>query len=142
MIESEVKKIIADHNHAPDPVNVEVRQVVNDIRDSANKSNDSTSKVITETLGTISDEAAAQLPSSSSLTRIVQNVRQNNIQDFPVSMEIEGFIVPDLYKVTNKNKPFLLHDSNDGRNRFLLFSTNKNLPFFEEMQDMVFRRNT
>ena len=42
---------------------------------------------------------------------------------------LESMIIPELYTKTAADKPFLLHDSNDGENRFLMFSTKKNLKF-------------
>lgn len=40
-------------------------------------------------------------------------------------------VIPEFYTKTSRDKPFLLHDSNDGKDRFLMFSTKRNLKFLK-----------
>lgn len=122
-----------DHEgHAPDPVNFEVRSTVNKIKNAAEISDDKTRNVITNNIGKLSDEASAHLPSISSLSRTVQNIRSKKIEAFPIQNGLEGMVIPEIYKKTDKDKQFLMYDSEDGKNRFLMFCTSKNLKILKK----------
>lgn len=106
-----------EHSHLPDPVDVEVRTVKNNIKESARNCNDSTNKVVSKEIGTLSDAASAKMPSINALSRTVQKLRTQKMEAFPINGGLSGMVVPEIYKVTNKNKNFLLHNSDDGNNR-------------------------
>lgn len=62
---------------------------------------------------------------------MVQNIRANKIDKFPITDGLCDMVIPPIYTVTNKNKQFLMYDSEDGKNRILMFSTTKNLSFLK-----------
>ena len=107
---------------------------MNQIRESAKNSNDKTAKIISKNLSSISDEASAEIPSTSSLSRMVQNLRSKKLDKFPINNGLCDMVIPAAYTVTNKGKNFLLHDSQEGIKRFLMFSTKNNLKFLKSCE--------
>lgn len=96
------------------------------------KCNDSARQVISKNLHSITDEASANLPSFSALTRTIQRIKHNKIEAFPIYNGLEDLVIPDVYTKTYKDKPFLLYDDEDaGKNSFLMFSRKKNLKFLQ-----------
>lgn len=125
-----LKEKHVDHSHAPDMINIEVRSAINKIKEFATTSDEKTSKVIQQGIRDLSEEAKSIIPSSSSLNRTVQNIRSNKIEAFKV-MDLNTMVIPENYKKTFSDKKFLMYDSEDdsdyGGQRFLIFTTNRNL---------------
>lgn len=95
-------------------------------------SNEKTSKIIVNSLGNISDEASANLPTTSCLNRMVQSIRSQKEDHFPKFNDLSDLVIPEEYTFTIKGKPFLIHDSQDGKNRIIAFSTTKNLKLLKK----------
>lgn len=65
----------------------------------------------------------------SSLTRVVQRIKSKKTELFPSYTTLADVVIPQAYTVTCKGKQFLMYDSNDGKDRLLMFTTKKNLRF-------------
>lgn len=113
-------------------MDVEVRETINTIKSASRSCNDKTKSVIADNLSNISDEASARLPLISNLTRIVQNIRQKKIDAFPICKSLENLVIPEEFTVTNKNKKFLFHNIGDSKDKFLMFTTKKNIRFLRK----------
>lgn len=79
------------------------------------------------------------VPSVSAMSKICQRIRAEKVEAFSINGGLEDMIIPEEFTKTFKGKMFLLHDSQDGRNRFLLQNTSKNLRFLETLRLVLLR---
>lgn len=68
------------------------------------------------------------MPPISCLCRTVQRIRQHSNPQLVNPSCLEDLVLPDHYKITNNGEPFLMFDSG-GKNRYLIFTTIKNLDY-------------
>ncbi|XP_057334184.1 uncharacterized protein LOC130673240 [Microplitis mediator] len=114
------------HNHPADIINIEVKKVKEKIKKKAKKGCDNNSVLISNVLSNVPSPVRAQLPKIKSLTRAVQRAKKSDDQVVNPKT-LEELVIPDLYKMTNNNELFLLHDSGSAADRFLIYATSKNL---------------
>lgn len=84
-------------------------------------------QVIAESSVGVPSGVAGTLPSTQTLRRMTQRVRNatNNFQPSPPSADV--LVVPPEFQVTLKGEPFLVFDSQPGPDRILIFSTQSNI---------------
>lgn len=112
------------HNHAPDATRKDVIQAKNDVKIVAATTRNPTHQILAEAVATISEVAAVQLPKFNSLKRTIQRQRTS----LPSPRTLAELTIPENYTLTLDNEQFLMHDSGkDDEDRFLIFSTQKNL---------------
>lgn len=93
------------------------------------KRNDDSPTLIIGNAMNVSSPVAARLPKPSSLARTIQRTRAQGHIKFHTPPSLADMLIPDIYTLTKGNKPFLLHDSGGGDNRFLIYSTQENLEY-------------
>ncbi|XP_077279214.1 uncharacterized protein LOC143906816 [Temnothorax americanus] len=117
---------ITDHNHGPNAAFIESRLAIAKIKKRAKKSSESTGAIVSAGISNITEAAAAELPSVSSLHRTVQRTRTRANPQLPTPSNVKDLEIPEHFKVTNKGESFLMHDSG-GKKQTLIFTTAKNL---------------
>jgi len=89
-------------------------------------------------LGQTSVPVIGQLPIIKSLSRTIQRTRVIK-ENAPVNpSNIKELIIPETYKLTNKNETFLAYDSGSSESsesRILIFTTQYNLNMLQETND-------
>jgi len=76
-----------------------------------------------------------QLPVIKPLSRTIQRTRVIK-ENAPVNpSNTKDLIVPERYKLTNKNETFMAYDSGSSESRILIFSTQYNLNMLQETND-------
>lgn len=118
----------SEHNHAPNIGVVDARIAVNKIKSRVKKSDNTSSNIVAEGLLNLSASGVSAIPSTSALIRNVQRVRARINPTLKTPVNLEDLELTDIYKRTNNGDQFLMHDSG-GNQRFLIFSTRKNLEF-------------
>lgn len=120
-----IVKEVNEHNHSRDVVNIDVKRVIEEVKREARDTSDTPSQIIKKISLNVSDEVAGQLPSVTLLKKAINRVRKPT--DLPTVTSTEDLNLPENYKVTEKNEPFLMADSGKDTQRILIFSTQKNL---------------
>ena len=103
-----------EHNHAPDPLEVEVRKTSNKIKKKAVSSTDAPSKLIKKAMTTVSEQAGVQLASTSSLNRTIQRARAAEGVNVNNANDIGSMEIPHFHTRTIRGSTFLCFDNSDG----------------------------
>lgn len=127
-----LRDVDIEHSHAPNSAEIEARKIVNKLKKKAKQSNDVTGNIIAMATRGISDAAAVKLCTNRGLARRVQRVRNANNPQLPTPNTREQLELPDWCRITIRNQPFFLGDSEDGKNRYLIFSTARNLEILSD----------
>ena len=88
------------HNHLDNNVEVEIKTIVNKIKTAAKKCNDGTRNVIVNQIGNLLDEASVNFPSISIITRSIQYIKANKLEDFSDLHDLKTLQIPHVYTVT------------------------------------------
>jgi len=108
---------------------------VNTIKDTAITEITSTRNIISNVSGQTSVPVIGQLPIIKSLSRTIQRTRVIK-ENAPVNpSNTKDLIIPEIYKLTNKNEAFLAYDSGSSESRILIFTTQYNLNMLQETDD-------
>lgn len=115
-----------EHNHIVDPRDVEVAEMKDKLKRSAQKSDETTRSLIAKSLDGVSAESMAELPGYKSLAELVRRQRKNTHLIAPVDlMDLE---IPNEMAQTTDGEPFVLYDSGpDEKNRMIILGTQQNL---------------
>jgi hypothetical protein len=101
-----------------------------DISHRAITTRDPPSAVILNPIATLSQEAAARMPTPVNLSQSIRHKRRME-QNFPVNPTSadEDFEIPETLKMSKKGENFLLEDVRDagGKHRIFIFGTNENV---------------
>jgi hypothetical protein len=116
-----------EHTHGPDPARREVLRAVQQMKTRAEETEETPQQIITQSVSTITRDAAAKLPTVHHLRRDIRRVRQRANNPIPVPLTAEELVIPDQYKSTSDGQNFLLYDSGPAVNRILIFGTHENL---------------
>lgn len=113
-----------DHIHPGRPEQVEVRQSLSEIRESARKTEHPPQLIISTVCANVHERTQTLLPSISSMKRTVRNIRAKG-NHYPAAPSSLGELqIPDDYRVTSNGTMFLLYDSED-EERIIIFGTQK-----------------
>ena len=85
------------------------------------------SRIVGESLQTISEGVAAELPKLDSLKRSIQRQRVRHLAAPVQPATLEHLNLPEEYQKTSKGEQFLLYDSGSDTQRILIFGTERNL---------------
>ncbi|XP_029645758.1 uncharacterized protein LOC115219713 [Octopus sinensis] len=132
----EVISVSGEHNHAGNPVNVEVRRFMEKIKNDSKETHDSPQYVILNAASDISNLTVPALPPLSSIKRTIRRVRQREICGLPVPNHRKDITFLDEYTKTNRGDDFLLFDSGPSEDRMLIFSTRQNLYVLDSCQNV------
>ncbi|XP_024890072.1 uncharacterized protein LOC112466275, partial [Temnothorax curvispinosus] len=89
---------MTDHNHSPNAGFVESRLAIAKIKKRAKKSSESTGAIVSAGISNITEAAAAELPSVSSLHRTVQRTRTRANPQLPTPSNVEDLEIPEHFK--------------------------------------------
>lgn len=120
----------ADHNHEGNPVKVEVKKKMSQIKEKALASNDAPQVIVSSVMSDVSGEASTSCPSISSIRRTISHIRKKKYSHYSIPKDLEDLVIPQKYRKTGKNEEFILYDSND-KQRVIIMGTKQNLNFLE-----------
>ena len=128
---NEIVKRTNEHCHTSDNTAVSCREVKANLKRKAKHTQDSSHYIVSDSLQTVTEGAAAKLPKLDSLKRTIQRqrVHHNVVTVQPTSLE--HLFLPEEYKLTSKGEPFLLYDSGSETQRILIFGTQRNLEMLQ-----------
>jgi hypothetical protein len=117
---------ISVHNHGPNPVKCDVKDLVSSIKARATSDNSPSDIVKSSMLcqNIVKEQRLCLETSKEGFD--VQEGQPKGI--LPLLTDI---VLPEPYQLTHRNKPFLFHDSHSGADQFLIFTTKKNLRFLQ-----------
>lgn len=124
-----------EHTHAPSQVQVEVAKVTAGIKRRAQTSDNQPQQILGAELANISADAAANLPSTSTLRRNIRRSREDN--DMPANplnrQEIPE--LPERFRNTLADERFLLFDSGVGDlDRVFIFASDIGIELLQESE--------
>ena len=113
-IDDEIIGEVNLHTHAPSQTQVEVAKVKANIKRKAQTTTDTPQQILGAELRNISQDAAANIPSTSTLRRNIRKAREDNdVPHNPVTRE-DIPVLPEQYQNTVAKGPFLICDSGVG----------------------------
>ncbi|XP_018496738.1 uncharacterized protein LOC108864863 [Galendromus occidentalis] len=127
------------HTHSPDPVDIKVRGVLSQLRESAaQRPSAKPTALVAEVVGKVESTATlGKLPKPDLLRRRVTHARRRAGPGLPTNpLRREDLIIPPFLKVTTKDVSFLYYDSGEGRSdRIIVFATLANLSLLKESNE-------
>ena len=99
-----------EHTHGPDPTRSEVIRAVQEMKTRAEDTEETPQQIITQSVSTISRDAAARLPTVHHLRRDIRRVRQRANNPIPVPLAAEDLVISDQCKTTSDGQDFLLYE--------------------------------
>jgi len=117
------------HNHPPNPIEVDVKRVIGQMKDEASSSTAPPTQIIARNVRTLSSASQGALPLVQSMTRGIRNARAKSIGSLAIPHRREDIDLPDSYQTCSNGEDFLLFDSGKASDRLLIFTTHKNLEF-------------
>ena len=113
-------EITGNHDHVPNPAKIEMKLSLSEVRRSSSQSRDTPRLIIQETQAELSEEAVAELPSYSSVQRMIQRKRKYDNVPIPNPATLREINVPEELRRTLRDDIVLTHDSGpDDPDRFL-----------------------
>ena len=122
-----ITKRVGEHNHAGNDARVKATKVINAAKEKAISTQETTHSITTQAYIGVSQAVAGQLPTPQQLKRNIRNARSVAAQVPANPASLFQLNIPPDYTVTHANQTFLLFDSNDGLDRIIIFSTQRNL---------------
>ena len=129
--QGEVIEELHSHTHAPDTAKCEATKVLQEIKERAQHTEETTQQIIAEGCASISDEVATKLPSIHFLRRDVRRYKQKKRNYLPLPSSALDLVLPENYVKTTRGENFLLHDSMLDGKRMLIFGTTKSITFLK-----------
>ncbi len=127
-----IVKINLEHNHTPDPANIEKHKILTSMKERAISTQESTQQILATASIGISNAASGQLPSVPSMKKTIRRTRHGIQAPAPNPLNLTELTIPHDYSITLNGTPFLLHDSGNTLDRILIFSTNRNLDLMSQ----------
>ena len=121
---------VHDHTHVPDGRRVDVARIQVGIKRKAKDTQETPQQIITSAVSSISESAAALLPTVRTMRRAIRRHRQQEGIPHPIPQNTQDMEIPEELEVT-ACKAFLLYDSGPGGARTLIFSTTRNLELLQ-----------
>jgi hypothetical protein len=119
-------KFTDNHNHIQDLEDIEKREIIQNIKNTAVSTQNTTVRILADSL-IPTPSVSLKLPKLKFLKRTIQRQRQilNKAPEYPENLQ--ELIIPRELPITLKNEEFLLFDSSPSNDRILIFSTKFNL---------------
>ena len=126
-----ITKTPGDHNHVPDQAKIEARKIINNLKERAATTTESTHEMIATSSRGLNAAVAGQFPVIRNIKQTVRRVRHENQTPLPNPASLDELVIPMEYTQAESGEQFLLHDSGPGQHRMLIFSTARNLQLLE-----------
>ena len=126
--------VVNEHEHLPNNGKIQALKIRSGIKDSAITTIETTQQVLGTALVGVTEEAAAQLPSASTLGRSVRKWRQHHGDIPPIPADMASLVIPPEYMQIYDGRPFLKFDSADPNCRVLIYATDMNLTFLKNSE--------
>ena len=109
-----LEEILSSHTHGSDPARIGMIRGYNYLKERSFNSEESTRAILSNGIEQMSSSSIAQLPKLPSVKRTIRkckSVSEKSCGNPTCAAEIQ---IPQKYKVTLKDEPFLLYDSGYG----------------------------
>ena len=135
-IDGEIIGEVNLHTYASSQTQVEVAKVKANIKRKAQTTTDTPQQILGAELRNISQDAAANIPSTSTLRRDIRKAREDyDVPHNPVTRE-DIPVLPEQYQNTVTGEPFLIYDSGVGdQDRMFIFASEIRLQLLRESED-------
>lgn len=116
------------HCHAPIPAEVKVKKVLEDVRKKARNSRENRLNIVAGAVAGVTPQVSAALPTLANMRKLVDRTRKG-CSAAPINPQsTQDLVIPDDYKITQRNEDFLVQNSmDDDGHRLLIFTTKRNL---------------
>ena len=123
-IDDEIIREVNLHTHAPSQMQDEVTKVKANIKRKEQTTTDTPQHILGAELKNTSQDAAANIPSTSTLRRNIRKAwEDNNVPHNPVTRE-DIAVLPEQYQNTVVGEPFVIYDSGVGdQEQIFIFSS-------------------
>lgn len=119
------------HNHNPDALKTESREILSNIRTDARATLDAPSIIIARNVQQSSSATQGILPASRHIKRTIRNVRTKVQGSLCIPHRRQDINLPESFEQTVNGQKFLQFDSGPNENRILIFSTAHHLDFLK-----------
>ena len=123
------------HTHAPSQTQVEVEKVKANTKRKAQTTTDTPQQILGAELRNTSQDAVANILSTSTMRRNISKVREyNDVPHTPVTME-DRPVLPEQYQNTVAGEPFIIYDSGAGdQEQMFIFASKIGLQLLRESE--------
>ena len=98
---------VNDHTHAPSPTQVEVTKIKAGTKRKTKTTQETVQQILGKQLGNISDDAAANLPSITTMRGIIRKARaDDSVPQIPLNREAIP-VLPNEFQLIKSGEPFL-----------------------------------
>jgi hypothetical protein len=111
----------SEHTHAPDPDQVHIIRLKNEIKGRSASSDETTSTILFDALRTIPLNVVAGLPTNDALMQTIRRERP------PIQLDENGHL-PLLFRQTDRGENFVLYEDDS----MVIFTCDKNLSVLKE----------
>jgi hypothetical protein len=119
------------HNHGPDPIKCDVKQVISELKKKAKTTDKAASVIVKECIDALPGSSQGSLPQLKNMKKNIRRARAAVEGNLVIPHRREDIVLPEKFQLTNDNEQFLFYDSSSGLDRFLIFSTARNLHFLQ-----------
>lgn len=113
------------HNHIPDPIKIQCRSAINQMKEIAITTAKTTKEVISKVSSKFPEAVKRSLPNIRNIKQSIRVARKSNLSapSSPDNLS-DDFQIPDIYQSTLASERFLLYDDHNGPERIIIFVTN------------------
>ena len=125
-----------NHTCAPDIVKVKVKATLAEIKRLAVETSNTPTAILAKATDGMAAEITGGLPTIPSMTKEIKYQRIK--EEFPTATPqcLTDLVIPDRYKRTKRDEPFLLYGSGPSEDRILFFSTQRDLGFLKNSKEL------
>jgi hypothetical protein len=104
---------------------------MNEIKHQARTTGNSASEIVKVCIDNMPESSQGSVPLTRNIKRGIRRIRATAGGNLVIPHRREDINLPEHFTVTNKDEPFLFHDSGPNTDRFLIFTTTENLEFLQ-----------
>lgn len=111
------------HNHSAKASDIASREVMSKIKTQALSNTESPQSIVSKAYSAVPLGIGPSLPKVSSAKRTIRRQRQTK-EDYPQTPKTRNdFDIPEKFKMSSRDEPFLIYDSGKVEDRMLIFGT-------------------
>jgi len=124
----------SNHNHDHQPEIIAKKKLLSEMRSKAKTTVKSTQQIVTEISEIATPGVIAALPTIRSISRTIRRQRCSTIIEKSRPKNLLDLEIPQCYQYLGPNEKFLLHDSGQSEQRFLIFITQTSLQILQKSE--------
>ena len=123
---------VSSHNHVQDVAKVEVRKTMEKMKTNGKSTQESTHQIVAAALRDVGPSVSGQLPPIRCIKQTIRRARCQTGRPLASPLNLEVLDIPNNYKKTLRGEDFMMYDSGPSVQRYIIFTTTRNLALMSE----------